>query len=379
MTGIYDDYRQRLEALRADGRLRCIPDSYVGDPIASIDLLSNDYMALAAHETDFYDEFHNRFADAQFTSAAARLLSRRQKYHALLEQKLESLYGRPALLFNSGYHANTGILNSLSSADTLIISDRLIHASSIDGIRIAGHDFKRFRHNDIDNLENIMRDNAARYKRFVIAVESVYSMDGDLAPLHNLVNLKKEWPQMIICLDEAHGFGVRGELGLGLAEECGLIDEIDIIIGTLGKAAASAGAFVIADPVLISLFVNTARSFIFSTTLPPVNMAWSLLMIEKLNDMQAERRHLQQLSAKFTTALSEATGYKSPSQSQIVPLITGNAATALLMAEKCRAAGFDCMAIRRPTVPPNGDRIRFSLNASLDYELISPLITLLKR
>ncbi len=364
------DYREFLRSLEAENRLRTLPAE---NHSAVIDLLSNDYMGLAAKAGDFHNEFLRRFPDAQFTSAASRLLSRRQKYHGMLEDLLADLYGRPALLFNSGYHANVGLIQGLAIPGTLILSDRLIHASSIDGIRLSRADFKRFAHNDVRALKNLLEQNSGNYDRVLVVIESIYSMDGDTAPLKEIVALKREYPNMLICLDEAHAFGVRGRQGLGFSEEQGVMEEIDVIIGTLGKAAASTGAFVVASEEIISMLVNTARSFIFSTALPPVNCAWSILMIEKLIGMNAEREYLKQLSDTFRKEIQRHTGLCSPSASQIVPIITGDADKALRLAECCKAAGFDCMAIRRPTVPPGGERVRISLNAALDMQTLIPL------
>lgn len=370
------DYKDILRGFEAESRLRRIPDEGAE---GRIDLLSNDYLGLAAEESVYHQEFLDRFGDVCFTSAASRLLSTRQHYHALLEESLSALYGRPALLFNSGYHANVGIIQALAIPSTLFLSDKLIHASSIDGLRLAHADFVRFPHNDVASIRRVLERKAADYGRVILLMESVYSMDGDLAPLREVVALKRDFPNLMILLDEAHGFGVRGERGLGLSEELGLTDDVDLIIGTLGKAAASAGAFVIASHDIIGYLTNTARSFIFSTALPPVNCAWSLMMIEKIISMNDRRNHLKTLSDSFAEALQEATGVATPSQSQIVPFIVGDAAGAVSLAAEISKAGYDCMAIRRPTVPAGGERLRFSLNATLDFQQLEPLIGLLKR
>lgn len=370
------EYCEFLNSLKAEKRLRTIPAE---NDTAAIDLLSNDYMGLAARAGDFREEFISRFPDAQFTSAASRLLSRRQKYHGLLEDLLADLYGRPALLFNSGYHANVGLLQGLAISGTLILSDKLIHASSIDGIRLSKADFKRFAHNDADAIKKLLEQHASNYDRVLVVIESIYSMDGDTAPLKEIVALKKDYPNMLICLDEAHAFGVRGRCGLGLAEEQGVLNDIDIIIGTLGKAAASTGAFVTASDEIISMLVNTARSFIFSTALPPVNCAWSIMMIGRLIEMNAEREYLQRLSDEFRNEIERITGLSSPSSTQIIPVITGDADKALRLAETCKKEGFDCMAIRRPTVPPGGERVRISLNAGLDMQMLMPITQVINK
>ncbi|MDE5773128.1 MAG: 8-amino-7-oxononanoate synthase [Muribaculaceae bacterium] len=368
-------YSEILAELSAQHRLRTIPRE---TDRQMIDLLSNDYMGLAASADDYSAEFMDRFGDAPFTSAASRLLSRRHRYHNMLEEQLSHLYHRPALIFNSGYHANVGLMQALAVPGTLILSDRLIHASSIDGIRLAKREFRRFAHNDINDISRLLSQYAGQYERVIIVIESVYSMDGDLAPLQEIIALKHTYPNLMVCLDEAHAFGVRGANGLGLAEELGLIDRVDIIVGTLGKAAASVGAFIIADEEIISLLINTARPFIFSTALPPVNCAWSSLMIEKLTAMSEQREYLRSLSSGFITAVNKISPIPSPSQSQIIPVITGDAELALRLAERCNSAGYDCMAIRRPTVPPGGERLRISLNATLTPDVLSPLLDIIR-
>ena len=370
MSGINDI----LTRLESENRLRVIPGSLAE---GVTDLSSNDYLSLATRQAEFMPEFLDRFSDAPFTSSASRLLSGRQKYHLMLEQYLSTLYGGEALLFNSGYHANVGCIGALTLRSTLFLCDKLIHASVIDGLRIVKSEVKRFPHNDMRGLERLLEQNSGKFDHIVVVVESIYSMDGDCAPLRKIVELKRRFPGVMIYLDEAHAFGVRGERGLGLAEEEGLIKEIDILIGTFGKAAASAGAFAITSGELKSLLINTARPFIFSTALPPVNVAWSLLMTEKIVEMREQRSHLSRLAQEFRRLLEETTGTGSPSESQIIPYLTGDAARALEIAARLREGGYIALPIRRPTVPPGGERIRFSLAAGMSIDALLPLFDLL--
>ncbi|MCM1377588.1 MAG: 8-amino-7-oxononanoate synthase [Clostridium sp.] len=366
-----------LQKLKEESRLRIIPDEGYDK---RIDLLSNDYLGLAQHANEFREEFSERFSDASFTSSASRLLQRNQKYHNMLEGLLAELYGHPAMLFNSGYHANVGCLSALASLPyTLIVSDKLIHASAIDGIRLGKADVKRFPHNDSKTLRKILEKNSGKYDLIVVVVESVYSMDGDLADLHRLVELKREFEGVFLYVDEAHGFGVFGKQGLGLCEAEGVIDDIDIIVGTLGKAAASAGAFIVCSDELRQYMLNTARSFIFSTALPPAQQAWSILMIEKILNMRSERQRLAFLGKVFKEEIQKLTGVENPSQSQIVPLIAGSAEKALNWADRLRKSGYDCLAIRRPTVAAGTERLRFSLNSSLTESDIQNIIGVLKK
>ena len=171
---------------------------------------------------------------------------------------------------------------------------------------------------------------------------------------------------------------MRGNHGLGLSEELNLIPEIDILVGTFGKAAASTGAFVATSATFKNFLLNHARSFIFSTALPPLNMAWTHFMVSKIVRMIAEREHLKQLSRNFGKLISEVSGQKIPGESQIIPLLCGSALNAVNLASQLREIGFDVLPIRRPTVPPGGERIRFSLNSSIPLSALNPIIDLIK-
>lgn len=369
-------YADILSTLAKEHRLRSIPDEA---PAKSIDLLSNDYLGLAEESEKYREEFFQRFPDAAFTSSASRLLSRSNQYHKQLEQYLESLYGRPALLLNSGYHANVGIIQALAIPGTLFLADKLVHASIIDGLRLSGADFKRFPHNDPRKLRRLVEENEGAYQRIIVISEGIFSMDGDMAPLDALVELRRQHPSVMLYLDEAHSFGVRGNRGLGLAEERGVIRDVDIIVGTLGKAAASAGAFVVCGEVMKQYLLNTTRSFIFSTAISPAQAAWSILMIEKIVGMNDRRLHLQRLSHHMVRELSRRLNFESPATTQIVPLMIGDASEAVLMSEYLARNGFDALAIRRPTVAAGSERIRFSLNALLTEKDIDRLISVIGR
>ena len=373
--------RDILSNLRAEARLRRLPayTSASADDRDCVDLTSNDYLGLGKRANEFYGIFCQQCGDFQFSSSASRLLSFRQSEFFKFEQLLTEYYGRAALIFNSGYHANVGIIGALSSLpSTLFVCDKLINASVIDGLRIGSASFKRFPHNNIRKLNDILEKEYQNFDRIIIVTESIYSMDGDEAPLHQLVKLKKSFPNVMLYLDEAHALGVRGAQGLGLAEEYSAINDFDIIIGTLGKAAASVGAFAICDNEMKTYLINTARSFIFSTALPPVNILWSRIMLEQIVTMKKEREYLKELSDWFREMLLVSTGQLSHSTSQIIPLMTGNAAKAIETADKLRENGIIALPIRRPTVPPGGERLRFSLSCDIDKEKLMPVFQILK-
>ncbi len=363
-------YEETLNNLRLSGKFRAIPDhSTTCDGL--LDLSSNDYLGLSAR-TDLRDEFFSRIATnpPALSASASRLLAADQAIHSRLEARLSGLYGRPALLFNSGYHANTGLLSALGSEPrTLILADRLVHASMIDGIVLSRAPFKRFHHNDFNHLESILQKQANDYQRIIVAIESVYSMDGDRADLHSLVDLKRRFGNVILYVDEAHAFGAKGRDGLGLAASMPEFEEIDIIVGTFGKAAASVGAFCAVSPTMRDYAVNRARSFIFSTALPPFNSAWTDFIVEKLPSMNAERTHLLRLEKTLHDAMKRMPDAQLPdSPSHIVPYIVGDAHRTIGLSARLLDHGFKVLPIRTPTVPPGTERLRISLSAAIEPE-----------
>lgn len=381
----YHIYKQRLAALEAEQRLRRIPEQM---PEGFIDLSSNDYMGLAEDSASLPlcwdglpDFLRSRYESivsesgghktlyedpGMWSASASRLLMGRQKMPRLLEDILEADYGRPALLFNSGYHANVGVIGALNDSEVIFLVDKLMHASAYDGLRACGARFDRFRHNDTSHLEKlIIKHNAVTGERkpvYVVVTEAVFSMDGDRAPLRSLVELRRKYPNLLLYVDEAHGYGCFGSRGLGLCEEEGVIAEIDIIVGTFGKAAASAGAFVTAPAILRDTMVNSARSFIFSTALPPTVYLRSLENHLRLRGASERRRNLARISSETRRRIEERFG-PTPSQSHIIPIITGDAGEALRLAARLRDQGIIALPIRRPTVPPRGERVRISLSA----------------
>lgn len=371
----YAFIRNRLDELRNEDRYRVLPNTgkrygkhIMVEGESLLNLSSNDYLGLgddsvlrAAFSAAFLEQ------DYLMTSSSSRLLTGNHHLYEQLERELALLYNREAaLVFNSGYHANTGILPALTSRHDLILSDKLNHASIIDGSRICEAAYRRYRHNDPEHLEELLEEAVGKYRQVFIVTESVFSMDGDLADLPKLAALKKKYGAVLI-VDEAHGAGVFGERGLGLSESSGTVGEIDIIVGTFGKAFASTGAYAVMNELIRDYLVNTMRPFIFTTALPPAVLAWSLLTLHRQSAMQCDRSRLLQLASIFRGALVEK-GFEVPGESHIVPVITGTNQRTLCIAAKLREAGVLGMAVRPPTVPENRARIRFSLRASLEWE-----------
>jgi 8-amino-7-oxononanoate synthase len=381
---VEEDIARELEALKARQRYRALPEIGPGGgrlvEVAGrklLNLSSNDYLGIGA-DRDLLASWLEGLAAVgpeapAFTSTSSRLLTGNHPLYVELENVIALEYGREAaLVFNSGYHANTGILPALSSRHDLILCDRLNHASIIDGIRIAEAGYQRYRHADLDHLEELLEAAAGRYRQVFIVTESVFSMDGDLADLRRLVGLKKRYGAFLI-VDEAHGAGVYGEKGLGLCESFGLLGDVDIIIGTFGKAFASAGAYAVMRGIFREYLVNTMRTLIFTTALPPVTVGWSLETFRKQLGMQAARQHLLGLSSKLRDGLRSA-GFEVPGGSQIVPVVLGEDRNAVSMAAALREDGFHVLPVRPPTVPENSARLRFSLRADLLAEDVDSLV-----
>lgn len=371
------EINEYLQHLKDAGDYRSIPLETKGDVV---DFSTNDYMGIAA-DGELRERF---FADPAarnlpMSSSASRLLASRQIDYFNLETFLRLLYGkycggdRAALLFNSGYHANTGLVSSLAADDTYIIADRLVHASIIDGIVLSRAPFTRFRHNDYSHLEQLIERHKDEKKKILVIVESVYSMDGDSADIERLIEIRRRYPQVMLYVDEAHAFGVRGPRGLGLVAASSAPQEVDVIVGTFGKAAGSMGAFAITSGSVREFLVNTARSFIFSTALPPMQAAWTRFALGALLSAERRRAHLQWLAEKLQKVLQKYS--TAPvAVSHIQPLVIGDSRKVVELSHKLlNIYGLKALPIRRPTVPPGTERLRISLSASLNGREIEEL------
>ena len=378
-----ETYKVLLETLERAGNLRSLPliepyDKWIiRDGRKMLNLSSNDYLGLS-RDMQLRKEFLTRAMEEYLplSSTSSRLLTGNYPVYTELEEALASAYGKEsALVFNSGYHANVGILPALADKETLILADKLVHASLIDGIRLSGATYKRFRHQDYEQAEQILQASVRTYKRIILVTESIFSMDGDIADLHRLVRLKQEYPNVLLYVDEAHAIGVRGKTGLGIAEESGTLPDIDLLVGTFGKALASMGAFVACSRLLHDVLVNRMRPLIFSTALPPLQVAWTSYLFQLLPHMEERRKHLQRLSASVAQALQGKGG--EISSSHIIPYIVKDSEDCLRLAEFLQRKGFYCLAIRPPTVPQGTARLRLSITADMDEENIRPLNELL--
>ena len=383
---VLEHYASQLDDLRKQGNLRQFNaniqmgrDIQINDR-SMLNLSSNDYLGLAVDERlreEFFDLIP--ISEQRMSSSSSRLLTGNFPEYEQLEYTLSQLFeNRSALLFNSGYHMNIGILPALCDSKTLILADKLVHASLIDGMRLSTAQYVRYRHNDLNHLDALLKKYQAdqTFERIIIVTESIFSMDGDEADLAALVALKKQYSNVMLYVDEAHAIGVRGKQGLGIVEQAAVIQDVDFIVGTFGKALASVGAYLICDPIIRDFLINKMRPLIFSTAQPPMCMAWSNFILQKVVKMNDQREYLKALSHSLNTQIL-AKNYDCPSSSQIVPVIVGDSIQTVALAYEMQKAGFYIMPVRPPTVPQGASRLRICLNTRIDQHDLDRLVSLL--
>ncbi len=363
-------FQQQLDDLKLQGQYRHFKSGVSSAPLIQfngttmLNLSSNDYLGLAADQAlreEFFDltPMHER----QMSASSSRLLTGNFPAYERLEASMSQAFGRAVLLFNSGYHMNIGILPALVDSKTMIVADKLVHASIIDGIRLSTANYVRYRHNDLAHLQQLLTKYQAddKIERIMVVTESIFSMDGDETDLRALVALKQQFDKVLLYVDEAHAIGVRGQHGLGCAEQYQVLAEIDLLVGTFGKALASVGGYLVCDPVIREYLINHMRPLIFSTAQPPICMAWTDFIFQKMQSLQQERQQLASLALEAKQQI-ESLGYRCPSSSQIVPVIMGEAAQTVAAAEYMQQQGFYILPLRPPTVPQNTSRLRLCLN-----------------
>ncbi|MDT3368775.1 MAG: 8-amino-7-oxononanoate synthase [Bacteroidota bacterium] len=373
--------KQELIQLEQTGNLRGLPGIELDgkwihlDEKKMLNLSSNDYLGIASDQKMRQDFLSNLAIDkAIFSSSSSRLLTGNYPVYQKVEHLLTDLYKKEsALVFSSGYHMNMGILPAIADKNTLILADKLVHASIIDGIRISSAQCIRYRHQDYRQLEELLDKHHAGFRSMIIVTESIFSMDGDVSPLPLLVQLKKKYPNTFLYVDEAHAVGVRGLNGLGIAEEEDCIPEIDFLCGTFGKAFASMGGFVVCSKIFRDYLINRMRTFIFTTALPPIQLEWSFFVINQMINMKEERMWLRKSSQKVKEAL-EGKGFTSTSSSHILPVVIGDSKETILKAGEMQRKGFYMLPVRPPTVPEGTSRLRISLTAGITSAELNQLI-----
>lgn len=364
--GFYQDITEHLSRLQADGMLRSLRAGDYGLPCLFrqgeeyLNLSANDYLGIA-NDRELVREFLGQEGDMRFGSTGSRLMTGNTTAYRDFEEELERTYGRAALVFGSGYQANTGILPGLAGAGDLIVADKLVHASIIDGVLSSKADFLRFRHNDCGHLENILEKNRERYRNVWIVTESIFSMDGDRSDVCRLAGIRDKYDSLLY-IDEAHSIGTDGEKGLGVCREKRILERTDIAVYPMGKGMASHGAFVLCRPEVKEYLVNVSRPFIFSTALPPVCVRWCAFVFNRMQGMDGRRKRLKQSSSLLREEL-EKEGFNVLGNSHIIPVVFGENTAVLAAADGLRKQGIWATAIRHPTVPKGQARIRLSLSS----------------
>ena len=362
-------FEHELSALESSQLLRRLTpvESYHG-PYATIDgksrllLCSNDYLGLAGHPA-LRDAARIAMDRYGFGSGASRLISGTSASHQELERRIARFKGvEAALVFNSGYAANTGIIPAIVGKGDVVLSDCRNHASIVDGCRLSRAERAIFRHKDMNHVESILKESRDARRRLIVT-DGVFSMDGDIAPLGDLAALAEKY-NAILMVDDAHGTGVLGRTGKGTAEHFGLSQGIHIHMGTLGKALGSFGAYVAGSRDLIDYLMNSARSFIYSTALPPSVCAASLAAIEIVENEPPHRERLWKNRERFVAGLTSLGLNSGESETPIVPIMLGDPAKACKAAEKLFERGIYAVAIRPPTVPEGASMIRMTLMAT---------------
>lgn len=345
--------------------------------VQGIDFSSNDYLGLSTDPRMRQAILEGVSSASRIASTGSRLLSGHDEAWTLLEREFAQWVGaEAALYFNSGYAANTGLLSALLGPEDIVFSDGANHASLIDGIRLAKCRCVVFPHLDLDFLEEELRRHGSISGARVIVVESLFSMQGDLAPLGPLADLADRYGAELI-VDEAHAIGVRGRGGSGCVAEASLTARVLATIHTCGKALAAAGAFVCGSENLCRFLINRARTFIFSTALPPYFAAQVSAGMRLAREAGLERVLLMEQSSFLRQELHSRGFDTAHSESQIVPVILGSNEDAVFFAEQLQARGFGVRAIRPPTVPAGSARVRLSLTVKHSQELLGELVAAL--
>lgn len=323
---------------------------------------SNDYLGLADHPR-VVAAFQRAAAEYGVGSGAAHLVSGHRYQHEALEEELAAFLGRErALLFSTGYMANMGVIDALLADGDALYEDRLNHASLLDGARLAGARRLRYAHVDVRHLAQ--RLGADEYRHRLIATDGVFSMDGDVAPLAELAALAAQHAAWLM-VDDAHGIGVLGATGAGSVEAAGLdAAQVPVLVGTLGKALGTFGAFVAGSHTLIEFLWQQARTFIYTTALPPAVAAATRESVRLLAEEAWRREHLQGLIQRFRHGAKQLGLPLLDSATPIQPLLVGDAEPALALSAALEQAGFLVTAIRPPTVPRGGARLRVTLSAA---------------
>ncbi len=341
-----------------------------------INFCSNDYLGLAGHP-DIAAALKAGVDQYGTGSGASHLISGHSTAHQHLEEQLAAFTGRPrALLFSTGYMANLGVINALVNRHDLVLEDQLNHASLLDGGHLSRADYKRYKHNNMQQLDYLLEQSTASRK--LIVTDGVFSMDGDLAPLPEMSAVAAQHSGWLM-VDDAHGVGVLGATGAGIVEQQGLtVEQVPILMGTLGKSFGTFGAFVAGSEALIETLIQFARTYIYTTALPPAIAAASSASLQLVRREHWRREHLQQLIQRFRDGAQQLGLQLMDSQTPIQPLLINNDQLVMEVNQQLRSRGFMVGAIRPPTVPAGSGRLRITLSASHSNQQIDQLLDALQ-
>ena len=331
------------------------------DGQALLSFASNDYLGLANHP-DLILALQKAAAEAGVGGGASHLITGHHQLHHDAEQALASFVGLPAgLLFSTGYMANMGVVAALLGRNDAIFADKLNHASLNDAAVLSRAELNRYAHQDLAQLEKMLATSAAPRK--LVIVDAVFSMDGDIAPVPELLQLCEQYDAYLL-LDDAHGFGVLGHQGRGILSHFNMASPRIIYMATLGKAAGVAGAFVAGDETIIEYLIQSAKTYIYTTASPPALAAALVTAVDVMQKDEARHQHLRNLIAYFKENLSLEKWHLMPSDTAIQPIVVGSNEAALGLSEYLLELGILVPAIRPPTVPKNTARLRISLSAA---------------
>ncbi len=376
-AGLQDELKQ----LAASGllRKRRLISSSQGASVKAdgrevLSFCSNDYLGLANHP-ELIAAMQEAAAKSGVGSGASHLITGHHQYHEQLEKALAAFVKMPAsLLFSTGYMANLAVAGTLVGRGDVIFADKLNHASLNDAAMLSRAEFNRFPHNDLVALEGMLKTSKAHRK--LVMVDAVFSMDGDLAPVPELLALCNQHNAWLL-LDDAHGFGVLGHQGRGVLSHFNLASPRIIYMATLGKAVGVSGAFVAGEAALVEYLIQKARTYIYTTAAPPAVAATALAALKIVRQSEARRKHLQNLIAYLKTNLKLEKWELAESSTAIQPLMIGSNESALALSEYLLTLGILVPAIRPPTVPNNTARLRISLSAAHSLDDIKRLISAL--
>jgi len=325
-------------------------------------LCSNDYLSLACDPAikAAAVEAVNLWGVG---AGASRLISGSTSIHRQLEDRLAAFKGtQAAIVTSTGWMANHAAIAAIAGPEDLILCDKLNHASIIDAARACGARLRTYAHADVDRLAVLLARHRSRHRRCLIVTDTLFSMDGDLAPLAELVPLKQRYDALLV-VDEAHATGVLGECGRGAAELAGVEQKVDVTVGTLSKALGGLGGFITGPQVLIDLVRNTSRAFIYTTALPPLLCAAAITALDIIRDQPERRRIVLAGADRLRRQLADTGVPTGRAAAQIIPVIVGGPRSALALSAELLSAGFLAPAIRPPTVPPGASRLRISICA----------------